>query len=76
MVGVDDSPAGSAAAEWAATLAAHFHVLLNLVRVVPTSGFFQHASRYLEAVNHGRSCWPRRLVGYRTRIRRSQSPRP
>lgn len=49
VVGVDDSPAGHAALEWAARRAAHFRSPLNLVRVVPGPWAFRHASRYLAA---------------------------
>ena len=51
VVGVDGSHAGHAALEWAVRRAAHFHVPLNLVRVVPGPWSFRHASRYLEAMN-------------------------
>lgn len=53
MVGVDDSPAGHSALEWAATRAAHLHSPLTLVRVVRGPWYFRHASRYLEAMNQG-----------------------
>jgi nucleotide-binding universal stress UspA family protein len=53
VVGVDDSPAGHSALEWAATRAAHLHIPLTLVRVVPGPWYFRHASRYLEAMNQG-----------------------
>ena len=51
VVGVDNSSAGHAALEWAARRAAHFHVPLNLVRVVPGPWSFRHASRYMDAMN-------------------------
>lgn len=50
VVGVDSLPAGNAALEWAAKRAAHSHVRLNLVRVVPGRWSFRHASRHRQVL--------------------------